>query len=97
MGELLLLAGQLDGHQRGHAWLLAYERHYREQIFAALAANYGRTRPNEAPGAQLVFCMDDREEGTRRHLEEINPDGRDLRRRRFLRRAPSSATPSTTG
>ena len=73
MGELLVLAGQLDGHQRGHVWLLAYERHYREQIFAALAANHERTRPNEAPGAQLVFCMDDREEGTRRHLEEINP------------------------
>lgn len=66
-------ASQLDFHQRGYVWLLAYERHYREQIFSALAANHGRTRANPSPGAQLVFCMDDREEGTRRHLEEINP------------------------
>ena len=70
---------QLDRHQRGHLWLLAYERHYREQILAALAANHGRWQGHEVltgcgPRAQLVFCMDDREEGMRRHLEEIAPD-----------------------
>jgi uncharacterized protein len=60
----------------GWVWLQAYERHYREQVFTALVANEGRgpwksraTRPE----AQLVFCMDDREEGLRRHLEELNP------------------------
>lgn len=73
---LLAAAGGLDANQRGYLWLLAYERRYRETIFAALAANAGRpqTRPTRArPAAQLVFCMDDREEGTRRHLEEVNP------------------------
>ncbi|MFA7292852.1 MAG: DUF2309 domain-containing protein [Rhodocyclaceae bacterium] len=70
---LLAETRRLDSHQRGYVWLLAYERHYRQQIFAALAANHGRSRENQAPAAQLVFCMDDREEGTRRHLEEINP------------------------
>lgn len=65
---------QLDAHQRGFIWLNAYERHYREQIFAGLAANHGRWQGHpQGAVAQLVFCMDDREEGIRRHLEEANP------------------------
>jgi uncharacterized protein YbcC (UPF0753/DUF2309 family) len=65
----------LDADQRGYLWLLAYERHYREQILAALVANHGRWSGHaNGPAAQLVFCMDDREEGVRRHLEEIAPE-----------------------
>jgi uncharacterized protein YbcC (UPF0753/DUF2309 family) len=65
---------QLNEHQRGFIWLNAYERHYREQIFAGLTANHGRWQGHPSgPLAQLVFCMDDREEGIRRHLEETNP------------------------
>ena len=65
----------LDADQRGYLWLLSYERHYREQILSALAANHGRWSGHaEGPAAQLVFCMDDREEGVRRHLEEIAPE-----------------------
>jgi uncharacterized protein YbcC (UPF0753/DUF2309 family) len=73
-GADALLAGltELDFDAAGHIWLEAYERRYREGIFAALAANHGRWTQT-APEAQLVFCMDDREEGIRRHLEEINP------------------------
>jgi len=71
---LLGAVRQLGEHQRGFIWLNAYERHYREQIFAGLAANHGRWRGHKSgPLAQLVFCMDDREEGMRRHLEETNP------------------------
>ena len=67
-------AASLTPLQRGEIWLLAYERRYRERIFAALAAN--RTAPPLPPviSAQVVMCMDDREEGTRRHLEEIAPE-----------------------
>jgi uncharacterized protein len=77
-GAARLLAGlsEWDADQSGYIWLQAYERHYREQIFAALAANHGRgpfASRQTRPDAQLVWCMDDREEGTRRHLEEINP------------------------
>lgn len=75
-GAEALLGGlrQLDANQRGYLWLLAYERHYREQILAGLAANHGRWRGHaQGASAQLVFCMDDREEGMRRHLEEIAP------------------------
>lgn len=72
---LLACLAELDEHQRGFIWLNAYERHYREQIFAGLAANHGRWRGHPAgPRAQLVFCMDDREEGMRRHLEETDPE-----------------------
>ncbi len=70
---LLQAAAAPDALERGYLWLLAYERHYRQEIFAALAANRGRGGGPSAPSGQAVFCMDDREEGTRRHLEEIAP------------------------
>ena len=72
--DLLACAGSLTAMQRGQVWLLAYERHYREQLFSALTANHARQICPETPSAQVVMCMDDREEGTRRHLEEIAPD-----------------------
>ncbi len=73
---LLACLADLTPQMSGWVWLQAYERHYRQQILGALAANCGRgpwkTR-TDRPSAQLVFCMDDREEGLRRHLEEIAP------------------------
>lgn len=70
---LLACADSLGALARGEVWLLAYERHYREQIFSALLANHPRRKPVAQPTAQVVMCMDDREEGTRRHLEELAP------------------------
>ncbi|MDP1927189.1 MAG: DUF2309 domain-containing protein [Thiobacillus sp.] len=74
---LLNCLQELTPQAAGWLWLQAYERHYREQIFSALLANQDRgpwkTRANR-PTAQLVFCMDDREEGLRRHLEELAPN-----------------------
>jgi len=66
---------KLDTQQRGFIWLQAYELQYRDELFTAVAANHQRGRwhqRDESISAQLVFCMDDREEGTRRHLEEID-------------------------
>ncbi|MDI6746458.1 MAG: DUF2309 domain-containing protein [Rhodocyclaceae bacterium] len=74
---MLNCLARLDEYQRAFVWLNAYERHYREQIFGGLAANHGRWQGHQSasgPLAQLVFCMDDREEGMRRHLEEVNPE-----------------------
>lgn len=73
---LLAALGRMDPPTRGSVWLNAYERHYRQAIFGALAANRRRgpwARRETRPEAQLIFCMDDREEGIRRHLEELNP------------------------
>lgn len=68
---------ELTPQTTGWVWLQAYERHYREQVFSALVANQDRgpwkTRATR-PEAQLMFCMDDREEGLRRHLEELAPE-----------------------
>ena len=70
----------LDENKSGYLWLQAYEHHYRENFFHAVQQNAHRglwssrgTEGESRPDAQIVFCMDDREEGFRRHLEVINP------------------------
>ncbi|MCU7843006.1 MAG: DUF2309 domain-containing protein [Candidatus Thiodiazotropha sp. (ex Monitilora ramsayi)] len=68
---------RLDEDRAGYLWLKAYERHYREQILKALSQNHSRgawSDREQQPAAQLIFCMDDREEGIRRHLEELLPE-----------------------
>ena len=68
----------MDKEKAGFVMLQAYERNYRDQLFATISQNQGRgtwaNRENKRPEAQLIFCMDDREEGFRRHLEHHNPE-----------------------
>jgi len=57
-------------------WLAAFERHYRDEVLNAIAQNRRRGRWRTRftrPSAQVVFCIDEREEAIRRHLEEIGP------------------------
>lgn len=63
-------------NRKAYLWLQAYEHHYRETLFNALTRNLSpkpSKEPVPRPEAQVIFCMDDREEGMRRHLEELSP------------------------
>ena len=72
------LLAVLDGFPEsahGPVWLAAFERHYREEILGALAANRGRGRWRdrpERPKAQVVLCIDEREEAMHRAFDELD-------------------------
>ncbi len=73
---MLDVLNQFDETARQKIWLTAYEINYRERLLSTLSANHLRGRwatRSHPPKAQLIFCMDDREEGFRRHLEEYQP------------------------
>ena len=76
VAELLACSEQLDKHQLSFLWLQAYEMNYRNKIYNAVVHNHQQgtwaTRACRPP-AQVICCMDDREEGFRRHLEECDP------------------------
>lgn len=73
LGRLSILMQALDDpNTRGYLWLRAYEHHYRLSVFNALMSPVPLNLPSQ-PLAQVLFCMDDREESIRRHLEEIEP------------------------
>ncbi|MBT9584795.1 DUF2309 domain-containing protein [bacterium] len=61
--------------RHGAVWQVAYENHYRQGLVDGLAANRARglCHPGRRPFAQMVLCIDEREESFRRHLEEIEP------------------------
>lgn len=69
------LLDRLDDVARQRLWHEAYERRYRLELLDAIAANHGRAASEPgaaAPRFQVMFCIDDRFESTRRHLEELS-------------------------
>lgn len=76
--ELLALLQTLDDpNTSGYLWLQAYEHNYCEFIYNALLENHNKGNwpdRESRPTAQIIFCMDDREESIRRHLEDVSPD-----------------------
>lgn len=69
----------IDTPYKAWLWQRAYELHYRNLLFNALRQNWSyRKAPAPNPmsptkTAQLITSMDNRLEGLRRHLEEVNP------------------------
>lgn len=64
-----------DSFERRRLWHLAYELRHRQQVLDALLAHarLGCPPAPSSPAAQVLFCIDDREESLRRHLEEVEP------------------------
>ena len=72
------LLDRLDDTARQRLWHEAYERRFRVELLDAVAANreYEPAPPAEAPPRrfQVMFCLDDRFESVRRHLEELSSE-----------------------
>jgi hypothetical protein len=65
---------RFDSVARRMTYHLAYEHELRVRTLDALVARTTRRTPEpEAPLAQMIFCIDEREESFRRHLEEVEP------------------------
>ena len=72
--QFLLALNRFDEVERRRCFHLAYERRFRIITLDALALHPRRPEPETPPSFQAVFCIDEREESTRRHLEETAPD-----------------------
>ena len=72
--ELEQAIAAFDSIARRRIFHLAYERRHRTEVLDALADVPPPAPSRERPDVQAIFCIDDRCESFRRHLEECCPD-----------------------
>jgi len=67
---------QFSGGERRRVWHAAYEWRHARQILVPLRSHavQGPLPEPERVAAQVFFCIDEREESIRRHLEEADPE-----------------------
>jgi uncharacterized protein YbcC (UPF0753/DUF2309 family) len=65
-----------DENERCRLLQIAYELRHEKSILGPIGANWKYTRRPQRSrmAAQVFFCIDEREESIRRHLEEVDPD-----------------------
>ncbi len=71
---LLSAAQEFSSLERRRCFQLAYERHFRVRILSALGKHAPYKGSQQQDSFQAIFCIDEREESTRRHLEEVAPE-----------------------
>jgi uncharacterized protein YbcC (UPF0753/DUF2309 family) len=65
----------LGSNERRRLLHLAYERRHRVTVLDGIVGHCRMVpAPSKQASFQAVFCIDDREESLRRHLEELRPD-----------------------
>ncbi len=75
--ELVTLIKNVDSSEKEHLvrlWHEAFENHFYREALSAIVSHDRSNNKVTPTDAQVLFCIDDREESIRRHLEEINPN-----------------------
>jgi len=61
-----------DEWERRRVWHAAYERRHERQILLPLRQHRRPAEVRDRVAAHVIFCIDEREESIRRHLEEVD-------------------------
>jgi len=72
VAEIEVELQHIDSMRRRRILHQAFERSIRHRLYDALVSHTPRAAP-ESPLFQATFCLDEREESFRRHLEEVEP------------------------
>lgn len=73
--ELVALIEDMDTAENQHRvrlWHEAFEHHFYRDALSAIIQHSTVPHEKKTPYAQVLFCIDDREESIRRHLEEVD-------------------------